>query len=245
MKTLRAFFWTRQYSRSMPVQSLNCKLLLVFCLIASGSVAPIATAQVTPQQSLPAQPPTKLPLKGLEVNKTESLITTSGPTWQELTQAQRVSLTPLFSHWNSLDAAIKRKWVAIAANYPTLAPTEQVKLHSRMSEWSLLSKQERARARLNFAESKNLSSDQKVATWEAYQALDDIEKKKLAASAPPKPLGAAGAAKPVAPQKLATIPSSGKNQTQGAAVTSPQKVLDNTTVLPQPTQVIEPASKAD
>ena len=229
----------------MLAQLLNQKALFAFFLIASSSMTPMATAQVVPQQPLSAQPATKSPAKGPEVNKAESLTTTSGPSWQELTQAQRLSLTPLFAHWNSLDAAIKRKWVAIAANYPTLTPAEQVKLHSRMSEWSLLSKQERARARLNFAESKNLSSDQKVATWEAYQALDAEEKKKLAASAPPKPPGAAGAAKPVAPQKLATVPLSGKNQTQGATITSPQRVPDNNPLLPLPTQVIEPAPKAE
>ena len=229
----------------MLAQLLNQKALFAFFLVTSSSMTPMATAQVAPQQPLSVQPATKSPAKGPDVSKPEALTTTSGPSWQELTQAQRLSLTPLFSHWNSLDAAIKRKWVAIAANYPTLTPAEQVKLHSRMSEWSLLSKQERARARLNFAESKNLSSDQKVATWEAYQALDAEEKKKLAASAPPKPPGAAGAAKPVAPQKLATVPLSGKNQTQGATITPPQRVLDSNTLLPLPTQVIEPASKAE
>ena len=229
----------------MLTRLLNQKPLFAFFLIVSGSVTSMATAQVAPQQTLSAQPATQLPAKGPEVNKPGSLITTSGPSWQELTQAQRLSLAPLFVHWNSLDAAIKRKWVAIAANYPTLTPAEQVKLHSRMSEWSLLSKQERARARLNFAESKNLSSDQKVATWEAYQALDAEEKKKLAASAPPKPPGAAGATKPVAPQKLATVPLSVKNQTQGVTITPPQKAIDNNTMLPLPTQVIEPASKVE
>lgn len=229
----------------MLTRLLNRKSLFAIFLIASSSVTPMATAQVAPLQPLPDQPATQLPAKGPEVNKLGALITASGPSWQELTQAQRLSLTPLFAHWSSLDAAIKRKWIAIAANYPTLTPAEQAKLHSRMSEWSLLSKQERARARLNFAESKNLSSDQKVATWEAYQALDAEEKKKLAASAPSKPSGAAGAAKPVAPQKLATVPQSGKNQIQGATITSPQKALDNTTMLPLPTQAIEPASKAE
>ena len=245
MKTLRASFWTHKYSHPMLVKLLNQKALFVLFLIASSSMTSMATAQVALQQPLPAQPAPKLPTKGQEVNKPELLTTTSGPSWQELTQAQRLSLTPLFPHWNSLDAAIKRKWVAIAANYPTLTTAEQVKLHSRMSEWALLSKQERARARVNFAESKDLSSDKKVATWEAYQTLDAEEKKKLAASAPPKPLGAAGAAKPVAPQKLVIVPLSGKNQTQGATTTPPQKVLDSNTMLPLPPQVIEPASKVE
>lgn len=230
----------------MIAKQLNQKTLFAFVLTACGLVTSLATAQIAPQQPPLVQPAIKLPASSSEVNKPASLIITAGPTWQELTQAQRLSLTPLLAHWNTLDAAIKRKWIAIAANYPTLSPAEQVKLHSRMSEWSLLSKQERARARLNFAESKSLSSDQKLATWEAYQALDTEEKKKLAASAPPKPLGAAGAAKPVAPQKLVIVPLSGKNQTQKATIITPsQKVLDNNTILPLPTQAIEPILKAE
>ena len=229
----------------MLTQLLNQKGLFALLLITSSSMTPMATAQVVPQQFLLAQSATKSPAKGPEGNKPEALTTSSGPSWQDLTQAQRLSLTPLSTHWNSLDAPIKRKWVAIAANYPTLSPAEQLKLHSRMNEWSLLSKQDRARARLNFAESKSLSSDQKVATWEAYQALDADEKKKLAASAQPKPPGAAGAAKPVAPQKLVIVPLGGKNQTQGATITSPQGVLDSNTQLPLPTPVVEPASKAE
>jgi hypothetical protein len=114
-----------------------------------------------------------------------------------------------------------------------------------MTEWSQLSKQERAQARLNFAESKKVSPDQKTATWEAYQALTPEEKRKLAASAPPKLPGAAGAAKPVVPQKLATVPPTGKNQ---APVTSPapaQKRIDSNTLLPvQPTPTLQPVPLA-
>ncbi len=214
-------------------------------LIASSLMASMVAAQAAPEKPLQAHPTTKPQTKGSEVNKPGAPVTTSGPSWQDLTPAQRVSLKPLAASWNPLEAALKRKWIALAANYPTLTPAEQAKLHSRMSEWSLLSKQERAQARLNFAESKNLTPDQKVATWEAYQALDPEEKKKLAASAPPKPSGAAGAAKPVAPQKLATVPLSRKNQTQAATITPPQKVIDSNTLLPLPVPATESAPKSE
>lgn len=177
--------------------------------------------------------------------QSDASATTSGPSWQELTPGQRLSLKPLAANWNALGPALKRNWIALAANYPMLTPAEQAKLHSRMSEWSLLSKQERARARLNFAESKKMSPDQKTASWEAYQALAPEEKKKLAASAPPKPTGAAGAAKPIAPQKLATIPLSGNTSVHSAAPQSPPKVIDSSTSLPLPTQTIEPALKTE
>jgi hypothetical protein len=219
--------------------------LVAGALIASSLMASMAAAQVAPEKPLQAPPTTKLQTNGSEMNKPGAPTTTSGPSWQELTPAQRVSLKPLAASWNPLDAALKRKWIALAANYPALTPAEQAKLHSRMSEWSLLSKQERARARLNFAESKNLTPDQKVATWEAYQALDPEEKKKLAASAPPKPSGAAGAAKPVAPEKLAPVPLSRKNQPQAATITAPQKVIDSNALLPSPVPATEPASKSE
>jgi len=224
----------------LPKQRVRFGALLVLSMVTL-----MATAQVALEKPLIAQPTTQPHRRGSEVNKSGPPTSTSGPSWQELTPAQRLSLQPLAANWNSLEVALKRKWIALAANYPSLTPAEQGKLHSRMSEWSMLSKEERARARLNFAESKNLSSDQKVATWEAYQALDPEEKKKLAASAPPKPSGAAGAAKPVAPQKLATVPLRRKNQTPAAAITSPKKELDSNTLLPLPTQVIEPAPKAE
>lgn len=62
-------------------------------------------------------------------------------------------------------------------------------------------------ARLNFADSNRLARDNKLAQWQAYQALSDEEKRKLAARAAPKPQGAATALKPVSPRKLAQIPA--------------------------------------
>jgi hypothetical protein len=228
----------------MSIRSLK-RGAVIGVLIASSLIVSTAAAQVAHENPAPSQSASQLGAKGSAANMPGAPTTAQGPSWQELTPAQRVSLKPLASYWGTLDAAMKRKWIALAANYPTLTQAEQVKLHSRMNEWSLLTKQERARARLNFAESKKLTPDQKVATWEAYQALDPGEKKKLAASAPPKPAGAAGAVKPVAPQKLATVPLSGKNQPQAATIKAPQKVVDSNRLLPLPMTATEPAPKAE
>ena len=80
----------------------------------------------------------------------------------------------------------------------------------RMTEWVAMSPQQRAAARLNFAKTKELSTeltpDEKKAKWETYQALSPEQKKDLADSAVQKPAGAATAVKPVAPQKLAVVP---------------------------------------
>ena len=132
----------------------------------------------------------------------------SKPTWQELSAGQRTSLEPLAANWNVLSESQKRKWIAIARNYPNLTSAEQATIHSRMTGWVALSREQRAAARLNFAESKQLTAPQKAATWQEYQALSPEEKKSMANLAVPKPAGAALATKPIAPKKLDTIPAS-------------------------------------
>ena len=135
----------------------------------------------------------------------------SKPLWAELTPMQQQALAPLASGWNTtISEPQKRKWLEISKNYPSLTPEGQANLHSRMNEWVTLSPQQRAQARLNFARTKELSKqltpEEKKAKWQTYQALSPEEKQKLAAKASPKPVGAATAVKPVAPQKLAPVP---------------------------------------
>jgi hypothetical protein len=135
----------------------------------------------------------------------------SSPLWTELSPVEREILKPLAPTWNTLSQTHKRKWLQMTKSYPALSTEEQVKMQGRMKEWVALTPQQRAQARLNFAKTKELSKEltpeEKQAKWQAYQALSDEEKRKLAAKAPPKPAGAAPAAKPVAAQKLATVPS--------------------------------------
>ena len=135
----------------------------------------------------------------------------SSPDWSQLTPPQQQALAPLASTWNTgISEAQKRKWLEISKNYGGLPPQAQATLNSRMKEWVALSPQERAQARLNFGKinetTRQLTPEEKKAQWEAYQALTPDEKQRLAATASPKPAGAATAVKPVAPQKLATVP---------------------------------------
>lgn len=135
----------------------------------------------------------------------------SRPAWTELTPLQQQALAPLASNWNTISVPQKRKWLEISKNYASLPPEGQATLNSRMNEWVALSPQERAQARLNFGKtnelSRQLTPEEKNAQWQAYQALSPEEKQKLAAKASPGPNGAATAVKPVAPQKLATVPT--------------------------------------
>ena len=158
------------------------------------------------------------------------------PLWSELTPRQQQSLTPLAAHWASLSEGQKRKWLAISHNYPAMPPAEQAKLRSRMTDWVNLSPQQRSQARLNFAETKTLSTDEKNAKWEAYQALSAEEKQKLADKANGKPTGAATAIKPVSRQKLATVPTARPSPKVPPKIAVAPYQVDHNTLLPQPLQ---------
>jgi len=129
------------------------------------------------------------------------------PYWSELTAEQQQALQPLASHWHNLNAAHKRKWLALSRNYANMSADDQTTLHSRMIEWAALSNQQRAQARLNFAEVKRVPVDERKAKWEQYQALSEEEKRRLAERAPARPRGAAIPVRPVPAQKLVTVPA--------------------------------------
>ncbi len=141
----------------------------------------------------------------------------SPPTWASLNGSQQAALRPLAPIWSQITPGRKRKWIALSANYGRLSPAEQAILHGRMTEWAMLSTAERNRARLNFAETRNLSSQEKKAQWEAYQALTPAQKQQLAGQAAKAPTtGAAPAVTSRGRGKLASVP-----------VTRPEKGLDH------------------
>jgi hypothetical protein len=146
--------------------------------------------------------------------------------------------------WDTLSVAQKRKWIALSANFPKMSPAEQAKLHSRMTEWAALSAQQRTQARLNFGQTQNLSVDDKKAKWEAYQALSPEEKNKLAAGAS-KPPTTAAAVKPIAPERLATLPKARpkpETRTPPRIAAAPNQI-DHNTLLPQRPAASAPVSR--
>jgi len=215
----------------------------IFCLlVALGASGSCALAQEVLAPPSLAQSSTKSANLGVPAKKPTPVNSSSKPTWLDLTPAQQVSLMPLAANWNTLDESHKRKWIALSANYPSLAPAEQEKLHSRMTEWVSLSQQQRAQARLNFAHSKQLTPTQKAATWQAYQALSPEEKQKLAILATPKPVGAAAAIKPVAPQKLAAVPVTRQTPKRLTNIAVSNHAVDKKTLLPHPKSPVAPAT---
>ena len=189
------------HAPGLAVPARRNLVLWLAVLGLAGTIAFPAAAQILPT-SPAAQALTGKPTVAPSVG---------GPGWMELSAVERDILKPLAPSWNALNPGHKSKWKQMAKSYPSLPTEEQVKMQGRMKEWVALTPQQRAQARLNFAKTKELSKEltpeEKIAKWQAYQALSEEEKRSLAAKAPPKPVGAAAAAKPVAPQKLATVPS--------------------------------------
>lgn len=159
-----------------------------------------------------------------------------GPNWGELSSAQKNALSPLAKSWQSLSSGHKGKWIALVQKYTEMSVDDQARLQSRMGEWAALNPKDRELARLNFAETKKLSMDSRVANWEAYQALPESKKQALLEAAPKKPAGAAVATKPVQASKLAEVPVTRKTpEPVRAAVNQRTTTVDRYTLLPQST----------
>jgi hypothetical protein len=168
-------------------------LFAAFLLLASLGAS--VGAQQTPAENSSTTPPVAVALTGK-------------PTWSELTAEQRQALAPLAEQWASIPEVGKRKWLNISRNFYQLSAEEKSLVQGRMREWAALSPQQRNVARLNYADAKQLSQDEKRAKWEAYQALSPEAKQKLATQQQkPAPNGAAPAIKPQPAQKLASLPA--------------------------------------
>lgn len=130
--------------------------------------------------------------------------------WNALGPMERQALAPLASSWDSLTPSQQRKWREVSRNFGSLPAGERDKLQQRMRQWVALSPQERARARLNFGKTaevaRELTPAEKLAKWQAYQALPAEQRQKLADQAKVRLQGAAPAVQPVPTQKLAVVP---------------------------------------
>lgn len=161
--------------------------------------------------------------------------------WNTLTEPQKVALAPLKDVWARITPVKKQKWLDIAVGYHLLSADGQATLHFRMTEWAALTTKEREQARLNFAQTKKLSPDDKQTKWQAYQALSAEEKKKLASmSQASPPTGAAPALKPVSKDKLVTTPQINHSSLKSDANKTPNRaVIVNPAAPAAPTTVAQ------
>ena len=107
------------------------------------------------------------------------------PAWKALTAAQQAVLAPLQRDWPTIDGQHKEKWLEVASRFKTMPEAERQRVRDRMAEWARLTPNERARARLNFQQTREISPADRQARWEAYQALPEDERKALAQKAKP------------------------------------------------------------
>jgi hypothetical protein len=140
-----------------------------------------------------AQVPPKPATPGSSIRSASPISPEQGPVWSALKPAQREALRPLEREWPSIDSARKRKWIEIADRYPNLPAQEQSRLQARMTEWTRLTPLERSQLRLNYQEARQVPTQDRQASWDAYQTLPQEQRSELAARAAP---AAAGASKP-------------------------------------------------
>ncbi len=116
----------------------------------------------------------------------------ASPLWSALTPAQQQALAPLQPTWDGVDATRKKKWIEVADRFPRLPVDERKRVQERMAAWAAMSPNERAQARLQFQETRLIGPEQRQARWQAYQALPEDERKRLAQT------GTAGSVPPAA-----------------------------------------------
>lgn len=198
-----------------------CQALLLATL---GSLA----ADVCAQARMSAKGPATS-----AASNTPSMAPATRPAWGELTAGQRQALAPLYPHWDTLSENHKRKWIAISRNFDNWSSEEQSKMHGRMSAWAGLSTVERDQARLNYAEARKVNVDEKKARWEAYQALSDEQRDKLASSTAPKRPGVAAPAKLNRGPEMVKLVPAGGDPRSSPRVGVPASAVDHNTLLPQ------------
>ncbi|RZU03080.1 DUF3106 domain-containing protein [Rivibacter subsaxonicus] len=156
----------------------------------------------------------------------------AGPSWASLSPQQRTALAPLARDWGSIDAQRKLKWLEVAARFDQLSPAERERIQDRMSEWARMTPAERGQARLNYQGAKQLSAEDRQARWEAYQALPEEQRRKLASQSAQKP--AATTARPPVGARAAgpAASAAGTATTGGARAAAPVAAPQRRPVLP-------------
>ncbi len=145
----------------------------------------------------------------------------TGPAWSALTPAQQQALAPLRPTWDANDAPRKMKWLEVADRFPSLPADERRRVQERMAAWAAMTPTERARARVQFQETRGLGAEERQARWQAYQALPEDERKRLAqvAKKPATPTASAAAVRSAA--AAAAGPEPGNSAKRNVVATSP------------------------
>ena len=140
----------------------------------------------------------------------------ANPSWADLTQNQRDSLSPLEDEWDGIPPVRKKKWLKIAQRMESMSPEEKARVQERIQLWVNLTPEERREARQNYLSAKKLDVKDKSLQWLEYQNLPEEKKKELAETARKKHQGAnrkSGGGGQVAPKATGEVGSPKKEET--------------------------------
>lgn len=147
--------------------------------------------------------------------------------WTELAASTQEILLPLKPVWNNLPKLQQRKWLAMVPQVQKMSTVEIQIIHQRMHDWALLSPAQRDKVRINFSKFSQLSDDEKLQKWQAYQALSPAEKASLMKKAvPPKGLALQNASV-AASQKSKTPTPSNRPASSASGTDNKAKTLNN------------------
>lgn len=159
----------------------------------------------------------------------------SGPSWASLSPEQRRVLAPLRNDWPSIDATRKSKWIELADRHPRMPAADQQRMQARMTEWARMTPQQRAQARLNFQQTRQVPTQERQTQWQAYQALPESERKALAERANASAAKAGQGTRPAPPRtakrNLVPNPSQSATRVRSVAPTVVQSAPGATTTL--------------
>jgi Protein of unknown function (DUF3106) len=157
------------------------------------------------------------------------------PTWVSLTPAQQQVLAPLQRDWASIDDNRKQKWIELAAKFPRMPADERQRVQARMTEWARMTPTQRAGARMQFQQARNLPAEERQAKWQAYQALTPEQRQALALRAKPvaKASSAADPGRAKARARAETASGTKRNEVVATGV-APTRVVAPTVVQARP-----------
>lgn len=228
------FAWRFDHFR----ESRNALSALAVLTLGAMLLSLQAQAQVPHKAALPAASASASDKSA----KSEKAASGARPSWHELTPKQQEALQPLAADWDTLNGAHKRKWLALLKSNTEMSPADRAILRSRMNEWAALSNQQRAQARFNFAEVKQVPVDERKAKWESYQALTEAQRRELAERANTSTRGATVVARPVPLQKLAPLPSGANRNLHSPRIQIEPPAGTSPAALPSAAHPISPAS---
>jgi hypothetical protein len=166
----------------------------------------------------------------------------SASPWSSLSPQQQLALAPLKDDWASIDNPRRQKWLELANRMPGMPAQERERIQQRMADWSRMSPADRGRARLAFQQSREFSAEERQARWQAYKALPDDERQRLAQQARPAPKAQAQAPTRSAPGTDGSVVQPAKRNLVATTSTTPMRTVAPSVVQVKPGATTSPVN---